>query len=193
MARRFDDSLLRDFPNIDGVIPFTHNSGCGMQYRGPAHEMLNRTLAGIARHPNIGGYLLIGLGCEQGAMGYLLESQRLVQISGNAECGVRNAEWKRPLVLSMQDMGGTTKTVEEGVRQLVKLLPQANDVRREPIPAAEIVLATECGGSDGNSGVTANPAVGVAAAVDAAAVVDSAGLAAADSPDPAVRLASAFA
>jgi altronate hydrolase len=157
VARRFDASLLKDFPNIDGVVPFTHGSGCGMQYRGPAHEMLNRTLAGIARHPNIGGYLLIGLGCEQGAMGYLLESQRLIQIEGG------NGKRQGPPVLSMQDMGGTTKTVEEAVRQLVKLLPQANDVRREPIPASEIVLATECGGSDGNSGVTANPAVGVAA------------------------------
>jgi altronate hydrolase len=157
VARRFDASLLKDFPNIDGVVPFTHGSGCGMQYRGPAHEMLNRTLAGIARHPNIGGYLLIGLGCEQGAMGYLLESQRLIRIEGG------NGKRQGPPVLSMQDMGGTTKTVEEAVRQLVKLLPQANDVRREPIPASEIVLATECGGSDGNSGVTANPAVGVAA------------------------------
>jgi altronate hydrolase len=66
VSRRFDESLLRDYPNVDGILPITHGSGCGMQYRGSAHEMLNRTLAGIARHPNIGGYLLIGLGCEQG-------------------------------------------------------------------------------------------------------------------------------
>ncbi len=157
VSRRFDPSILRDYPNIDGVVAITHGSGCGMQYRGSAHEMLNRTLAGIARHPNVGGFLLIGLGCEQGAMGYLLESQRLVQIGGG------NGKRSGPPVLSMQDLGGTLKTVEEGVRQLAQLLPQANDVRREPIPASEIVLATECGGSDGNSGVTANPAVGVAA------------------------------
>jgi altronate hydrolase len=155
--------MLRDYPNIDGVFAITHGSGCGIQYRGSAHETLNRTLAGFAKHPNIGGYLLIGLGCEQGAMGYLLDSQRLVQINGNGERGIRNAELKRPPVLSMQDMGGTLKTVEEGVRQLAALLPQANAVRREPIPASEIIFATECGGSDGNSGVTANPAVGVAA------------------------------
>jgi altronate hydrolase len=156
VAQRFDPSLLKDFPNIDGVIAFTHGSGCGIQYKGLAHEMLNRTLAGMARHPNIGGFLLIGLGCEQGAMGYLLESQRLVQINGHA--GKRQG----PPVLSMQDLGGTTKTVEEGVRQLAAMLPQANAVRREPIPASEIVLGTNCGGSDGNSGVTANPALGVA-------------------------------
>ncbi len=155
IARRFDDSLLKDYPNIDGVVAFTHGTGCGMQYQGLAHEMLNRVLAGIARHPNIGAYLLVGLGCEQGAMGYLLDSQRLVQIDG---IGQRQG----PPVFSIQDQGGTAKTVEAGVRKLIELLPQANDVRREPIPASEIILATECGGSDGNSGITANPAVGVA-------------------------------
>jgi altronate hydrolase len=156
VAHRFDQSLFREYPNVDGVIPFTHGSGCGMQYRGSAHEMLNRTLAGIARHPNIGGYLLIGLGCEQGAMGYLLESQGLVQING------RTGQRQGPPVLSMQDVGGTLKTVEEGVRQIARLLPQANEARRESIPASEIILGTNCGGSDGNSGVTANPALGVA-------------------------------
>jgi altronate hydrolase len=156
VARRFDESMLRDFPNIDGVFAITHGSGCGIQYRGSAHETLNRTLAGIAKHPNIGGFLLIGLGCEQGAMGYLLESQGLVQINGQP------AKRSGPPVLSMQDMGGTLKTVEEGVRQLAALMPQANAVRRVPIPASEIVLGTNCGGSDGNSGVTANPALGVA-------------------------------
>jgi len=155
IAQRFDASLLKQYANIDGILPITHTSGCGMQYRGVQHELLNRTLAGMARHPNIGGYLLVGLGCEQGAMGYLLESQRLVQINGDGRSS-------GPPVLSMQDLGGTQKTVEEGIRQLAALLPRANDVRREPIPASEIVLGTNCGGSDGNSGVTANPALGVA-------------------------------
>jgi altronate hydrolase len=89
-------------------------------------------------------------------MGYLLEQQRLVQIGGN---GQRHG----PPVFSMQDLGGTQKSIEAGVRKVMELLPLANDVRREPIPASEIVLGTECGGSDGNSGVTANPALGVAA------------------------------
>jgi altronate hydrolase len=156
VAQRFDHSLLKDFPNIDGVVAFTHDSGCGMQYGGLKHEMLNRVMGGIARHPNIGAYLLIGLGCEQGAMGYLLESQRLVQISGIP------AQRNGPPVFSMQDQGGTLKTVEAAARKLAELLPVANDVKRVPIPASEIILATECGGSDGNSGVTCNPAVGVA-------------------------------
>jgi altronate hydrolase len=156
VAERFDESLLCDYPNIDGVVAFRHHGGCGMQFGGLRHQMLNRVLGGIARHPNIGAYLLIGLGCEQGSMGYLLQDQRLVQIGGTP------AESKVPPVLSMQDMGGTVATVEAGVRKLAELLPRANDVRREPIPASEIILATECGGSDGNSGITANPAVGVA-------------------------------
>jgi altronate hydrolase len=157
VAQRFDPALLKDYPHVDGVIALKHAGGCGMAYRGLAHEMLNRVLAGTARHPNIGAYLLIGLGCEQGEMDYLLDSQRLVQI------GRIPGTPGQPPVFSMQDLGGTVKTVEAAVRAVAELLPQANDVRRVPIPASELILGLECGGSDGNSGVTANPAVGVAA------------------------------
>jgi len=157
IAQRFDKAALHDFPNIDGVIAVKHGGGCGIQYQGLQHEVLNRTLAGMAKHPNIGGYLLVGLGCEQATSGYLLQSQQLVQIGGNG--GSRPAG---PPVLSMQDQGGTTKTIDEGVRLLAELMPRVNDVRREPIPASEILLGTNCGGSDGNSGVTCNPALGVA-------------------------------
>ncbi|MEQ8791008.1 MAG: altronate dehydratase family protein [Pirellulaceae bacterium] len=160
VAQRFDPSLLADYPQVDGVVAFKHEGGCAMQFGGQRHQMLNRVLGGIARHPNIGAYLLIGLGCEQGAMGYLIEDQRLVQIGGVANGNGGGPT--RPPVLSIQDAGGTAATVEAGVKMLAELLPRANDVRREAIPASEIILATECGGSDGNSGVTANPAVGVA-------------------------------
>ena len=155
VARHFGPEQLKDYPNIDGVVAFKHDGGCAMAFAGLKHEMLNRVMGGIARHPNIGAYLLIGLGCEQGAMGYLVESQQLVQIGSNGE---RSG----PQMLSIQDQGGTANTVEEGIRTLAKLLPAANDVRREPIPASEIILGCECGGSDGNSGITANPALGVA-------------------------------
>jgi altronate hydrolase len=157
IAQRFDQAALRGFPNIDGVIAVKHGGGCGIQYQGLQHEVLNRTLAGMARHPNIGGYLLVGLGCEQATSGYLLQSQQLVQIGGNG-----SSRPPGPPVLSMQDQGGTTRTVEEGVRLLTELMPRVNDVQREPIPASEILLGTNCGGSDGNSGVTCNPALGVA-------------------------------
>ncbi|PQO36481.1 UxaA family hydrolase [Blastopirellula marina] len=158
VAHAFDQRRLADFPNIDGIVPFTHQSGCGMQFGGDAHNTLNRVMAGIARHPNIGGYLLIGLGCETGAMGYLLQREQLIQLDGGAA-----QPPGAPLVLSMQDQGGTAKTIEAGVARLAEMLPRVNDVRRQPIPASEIVLATECGGSDAYSGVTANPAVGAAA------------------------------
>jgi altronate hydrolase len=163
IAQRFDQTALQQFPNIDGVIAIKHGGGCGIQYQGMQHEILNRTLAGMARHPNIGGYLLVGLGCEQAAMGYLLQSQNLVQIGGNGSHGsLQMPATSGPPVLSMQDQGGTAKTVEAGVRHLAELLPRVNDQRRETIDASEILLGTNCGGSDGNSGVTCNPALGVA-------------------------------
>jgi len=160
VAERFDKRALRDFPNVDGVIAVKHGGGCGIQYQGLQHQILNRTLAGMAKHPNIGGYLLVGLGCEQATSGYLISSQSLVQIEGNGT--PQKATAPAPPVLSMQDQGGTTKTIEEGVRRLAELLPRMNDVKREPIDASEIILGTNCGGSDGNSGVTCNPALGVA-------------------------------
>ena len=157
IARRFGPAQLAGFPRVDGVIALTHNSGCGMQFGGTAHEMLNRVLAGVARHPNIGAYLLVGLGCEQAEIGYLVEQQRLVRIEG---AGISQGA---PVVFSIQEQGGTVATVEAGARKVAEMLPAVNDVHREPIPASEIMLATECGGSDGNSGITANPAVGAAA------------------------------
>ncbi len=157
VARRFDSRALQAFPNVDGVVAFTHTSGCGMPYAGQAHEMLDRVLGGIARHPNIGGYVLIGLGCEQATIGHLLGSQRLVQIDGVDSPGAG------PPVFSLQDIGGTTKTVEAAARKVAEMLPRVNDVRRETVPAGELILGLECGGSDGNSGITANPALGIAA------------------------------
>jgi altronate hydrolase len=165
IARRFDAAALRDFPNVDGVVAFTHGGGCGMQFGGLQHQVLNRVLGGIARHPNIGGYLLIGLGCETGTIGHLISDQRLVQVGIPPLGGARRlkAELQPSIpVLSIQDHGGTQRTIEEGVRLVQQMLPQVNDIRREPIPASEIVLGTNCGGSDGNSGITANPTLGVA-------------------------------
>ena len=156
VAERFGSAALAEFPNVDGVVAFKHNTGCGMQFGGLNHQYLNRVMGGIARHPNIGAYLLIGLGCEQGAMGYLMEDQGLIQIEGT----VASAE--RPPVFSMQDMGGTVRTAEAAIEKVAELLPYANDTQRESIPASEIILATECGGSDGNSGITANAALGCA-------------------------------
>jgi altronate hydrolase len=149
--------LLRQYPNVDGVVAITHKAGCAMQYGGPDHRQLDRTLAGFARHPNVAAYILVGLGCETGQAIHLIENQGLVEL-GLPRPGPR----RPPLVLTIQECGGIGKTVEAGVRAIAELLPRANDVRRTRLAADKIVLGTNCGGSDGNSGVTANPALGVA-------------------------------
>ena len=160
VAARFTWERLRDFPNVTGVLPFSNGSGCGMQFGGEHHQMLNRVMGGMARHPNIGGYLLVGLGCEVGSIGHLIQDQGLVQIGGMTSASGNGAG--RPLVLSMQDLGGTQKTIDAAERLVEALLPQVNAARRVTIPASEIVLGLNCGGSDGNSGITANAALGVA-------------------------------
>ncbi len=146
--------LLREYPNVDGVVAITHKQGCAMQYDGPDHQQLDRTLAGFAKHPNIAAYILVGLGCETGQAIHLIEDQGLIQLNGSGS---------KPLVLTIQECGGIARTVEAGVRALAELLPRVNDVRRTSLPASKLILGTNCGGSDGNSGVTANPALGVAA------------------------------
>jgi len=155
IAERFKASeLARQYPNVDGVVAITHKAGCAMQYDGPDHRQLDRTLAGFARHPNVVAYILIGLGCETGQAIHLIEGEKLQQLGSAAN--------KRPITLSIQECGGIGKTVEAGVRCIAELLPQANDVRRVRLGADKLILGTNCGGSDGNSGVTANPALGVA-------------------------------
>jgi arabinonate dehydratase len=145
--------ILNQFPNVDGVVPVTHKAGCAMQYDGPDHRQLDRTLAGFAKHPNVGAYILIGLGCETGQASHLIESEGLIQLGGSRH---------KPLVLTIQECGGIARTVEAGVRAVAEMLPRVNDVRRTTLTADKLMLGTNCGGSDGNSGVTANPAVGVA-------------------------------
>ncbi|MDG2470981.1 MAG: altronate dehydratase family protein [Pirellulaceae bacterium] len=155
VARYFTPDKLIDFPNVDGVIALTHETGCGMKQLGQKHQMLNRVLGGFARHPNLAACLIIGLGCEQATPGTLMLDQKLVQIgSGGTPAG--------PPVFSMQDLGGTRKTVHAAIEKIESMLPLANAVERSDADINEIILGTECGGSDGNSGVTANPALGIA-------------------------------
>jgi altronate hydrolase len=145
--------ILDRYSNVDGIMPIVHKLGCAMQYGGPDHQQLDRTLAGFARHPNVGAYLLIGLGCETGQAAHLIEGEHLIQLDGSRA---------PPTVLSIQECGGIGKTVEAGVRAVAEMLPRLDDVRRTQLPAKHLTLGTNCGGSDGNSGVTANPALGVA-------------------------------
>jgi altronate hydrolase len=152
--------LLRNYPQVDGVFAITHKSGCAMAEGGPDHRQLERTLAGFARHPNVAAYLLVGLGCETGQAVHLIESQGLIPLG---KSGADRGASPPPVVLTIQECGGIRQTVEAGVRAVAELLPRANDVRRVPLTADKLILGTQCGGSDGNSGVTANPALGVAA------------------------------
>jgi len=150
--------LLKQYPNVDGVVAITHKAGCAMQYDGPDHRQLERTLAGFAKHPNVAAYVLVGLGCETGQAIHLIENEGLTQLTFSD--GSKNRA--SPPVITIQECGGIGKTVEAGVRAIAELLPRVNNVERIKLPASKIILGTNCGGSDGNSGVTANPALGVA-------------------------------
>jgi altronate hydrolase len=152
-ARLREMGVLRDYPQVDGVVAITHKAGCAMQLDGPDHRQLERTLAGFAKHPNVGAYVLIGLGCETGQALHLIEQEQLLQLGGNK---------RQPPVLSIQECGGIANTVEAGVKAVLSLLPRVNEARRVSLPASKLILGTQCGGSDGNSGVTANPALGIA-------------------------------
>jgi altronate hydrolase len=147
------EQLRRDFPNVDGVVSFTHKSGCGIQ-PGTPQDTLERVFAGLARHPNIGAYVMIGLGCEVSYVGHL---RQRFQLDQPAEGG------RGPVFLNVQESGGTRKTIEAASAAVARLLPGVNAIRRTRQPASRLILATNCGGSDGNSGITANPALGVAA------------------------------
>ncbi len=154
IARRFQD-ISRDYPNVDGVIALTHHGGCGSTINGEGYHIFQRTLANAARHPNVGAYILIGLGCEVNQPLALIENQGLIQIGLNGENTL-------PKVLSIQEEGGIQKTIEAGVKAVAELLPRVNEYKRTKQPVSHIVLGTKCGGSDANSGITANPALGVA-------------------------------
>ena len=142
----------RDFPNVDGVIAFTHKGGCAMA-PGEPHEVLQRVLAGIARHPNISGYVMIGLGCETNQIDAIRKAHNLDE--------TRTGE-AAPVFMTIQASGGIRKTVAAGVAAVEKLLKRANEFTRTGQPISKLILAENCGGSDGNSGITANPALGAA-------------------------------
>ena len=157
IARHFQEELLAAFPHVDGVVPLMHKTGCAMQYGGEDHLQLARTLGGVARHANFGAYLVVGLGCETAQGSFLMEKEGLVQIDLPGQ-----PKEKMPLLINMQEVGGIKKTIARGIDIIRELLPEADKARREAVPVSEIILGTNCGGSDGNSGITANPALGVA-------------------------------
>ena len=157
VAERFrGPEFGRDFPHVDGVFAVTHKGGCGMQARGPDHVQLERVLAGFARHPNVAACVLVGLGCE------VSRASEIVEVHDLIAAGPGRAP-RRPTVINIQDQGGVARTVEAVTRAVLAILPVADACRRTEQPASKLCLALECGGSDGNSGITANPALGYAA------------------------------
>jgi altronate hydrolase len=141
--------LLRDYPNIDGVIPLVHGGGCAMDTKGEYYEVLKRTQWGYATNPNMAGVLMVGLGCE----GFQIRRWKEAY-------GIEETDTFR--TMTIQEVGGTKKTVAAGVEAIKGMLPIVNAATRSTQPASELMLALQCGGSDGYSGITANPALGVA-------------------------------
>lgn len=145
--RDIHPEVLADYPNVDGVVALSHSAGCAVDPSGEALGLLRRTLAGYAVHPNFAAVLIIGLGCETNQIETLLETQGL-----QASAQLR--------AFTIQGIGGTSKTIAAGIAQVKALLAEANQVRRQPVSARHLVVGLQCGGSDGYSGITANPALG---------------------------------
>ena len=146
-------TLLPLYEGIDGFVPIVHDQGCGMSSTGDGMAVLHRTLAGYTRHVNFGGVLMIGLGCE------------VNQLTLYGQSGAGNS--KRHF--NIQDAGGSRRAVERAMGMLREIADDVGRERRVPISIGEIIIGLQCGGSDGFSGITANPALGVAADLLAAA------------------------
>jgi altronate hydrolase len=141
--------VLDDYPTIDGVIPLVHSTGCGIDSDGETFEVLKRTTWGYACNPNMAGVLVVGLGCE----GFQISAMKKAY-------GIQESDVFR--TMTIQETGGTKKTIAAGVEAVRNMLPIAAKAHRETLPASELMLALQCGGSDGYSGITANVALGLA-------------------------------
>lgn len=140
------------FPNVDGVVAIPHNKGCGCS-DGSNIDVMLRTLANYAEHPNVGGVVFIGLGCEKTNLTVM---ERYLND--------RNRPLNKPVArIGIQDAGGTQASVKRGVEAVTAMLPLVNQIARTPAPVSELVMGVKCGGSDGFSGLSANPALGRAA------------------------------
>jgi altronate hydrolase len=141
--------ILDDYPNVDGIVPIIHGAGCCVASDDEGFRMLQRTIWGHARHPNFAAVLMLGLGCEANQIPLLLDVM-----------GRPSEETFH--YTTIQKEGGTRKTVEQAVAWFESVLPRANAMKRTTVAASELTVALQCGGSDGYSGITANPALGIA-------------------------------
>ncbi|MEY4589570.1 MAG: hypothetical protein RL497_1646 [Pseudomonadota bacterium] len=149
VAQYFSASVMQAWPNVDGVVALTHSSGCGMRTEDEGYATLQRTFEGFMRQPNFGGLILIGLGCET------MQIKNVLADAGLCENNTVAA-------FDIQAVGGTRKAIEQGIRLVESILPQVNQCVRTQVPASELIIGLQCGGSDAFSGITANPALGIA-------------------------------
>jgi altronate hydrolase len=147
IAAHFTSEVLSAYPNVDGVVAITHGTGCGMAEHGEPADLLRRVFAGYATHPNFASVLLLGLGCETNQI------DQLVALTGPSDT-LRTS--------TIQEEGGTTATVRNGIVSVYEMLEQANKATRTSVAASNLVVGLQCGGSDAYSGISANPALGVA-------------------------------
>ncbi|MEJ8472931.1 UxaA family hydrolase [Roseibium algae] len=140
--------VLANYPNVDGITAFAHGTGCGMDSAGTGFKLLQRVLWGHATHPNVGATIFVGLGCE------VMQVARMKSVFGDTMADRFHG-------LTIQETGGTRATIEAIKTKVLELLPEVNSIERSTCPASALKLALQCGGSDGYSGMTANPALGV--------------------------------
>jgi len=140
------------FPNVDGVVAIPHNKGCGCS-DGSNIDVMLRTLSNYAGHPNVGGVIFIGLGCEKTN---LTAVEKYLQ--------KEHVELGKPVVrFGIQEVGGTQAVIDRGLKEVADMLPIVNQTTRSAASMDELILGVKCGGSDGFSGLSANPALGRAA------------------------------
>ena len=156
-VQRIKAELLTKYPHVDDVVGIEHSYGCGVAIDAPGAEIPIRTLRNIALNPNFGNeVMVVSLGCEK------LQPERLMPPGSFAIVDERNPTSAALDVVCLQDEGhvGFMSMIESIMRQAEAHLQKLDMRRRETVPASELVVGVQCGGSDAFSGVTANPAVG---------------------------------
>ncbi len=146
IVERLRPRVAEDFRNVDGIYPITHKGGCGIPIGGASYEVLRRCLSGIAAHPNVGGVLIIGLGCE------VMQADVIARDAAASGVPTR--------MLGIQEVGGVGPAIRRGIDEVTALLQEVNLARRSSVPLSDLIVGTECGGSDAYSGITANPLLG---------------------------------
>ncbi len=150
IADGFNRGGLAGYDNVDGVVALTHGTGCAINMKTEGYAYLQRVLSGYAKNPNFGGILMIGLGCETNQIDPIVK-----------KFGLEEGPFLR--TMTIQNLGGTRKTVEVASDIIREMLPTVNAAKRTTVPLSGLKVALQCGGSDGYSGISANPALGYAA------------------------------